>query len=463
MILEALARASNGSIIDGEGQLGVELLLSRSCSIAASLRARFGTLTGRRIAVLAAPTRHFVVAVLGVMWSGATAVVLSTLHPAAELEAACARARVELVIDGRVGSLPSIELASLDAHGDPPLPSPDDDALILFTSGTTATPKGARLTHANLWAHSRVLHDAWRWSSGDRLLHALPLHHLHGLGTALFTALSAGATCELLPRFDPRLVLEAAPRCTVWMAVPTTIARVLGSELTQIRVSSDHPLRHLRLVTNGSAALPRVHAERFRAIAGEFPLERFGMTEVGVVTTQPIDGPRVPGIAGRAVPGMEVRIVDDEIEVRGAGVFPGYDDEDATRAAFRDGWFRTGDSGALDENGDLTVRGRISVDVLKSGGYKLSALEIESAIREHASVEDVAVVGVPDDEWGDLVTAVIVPQTVDVDALRAFLRERLAPYKIPKRFELRDALPRNSIGKVTKPTLVESLTRRART
>ncbi len=208
-------------------------------------------------------------------------------------------------------------------------------------------------------------------------------------------------------------------------------------------------------MTNGSAALPRVHAERFRELAGDYPLERFGMTEVGVVTTQAIDGPRIPGIAGRAVPGMEVRIVDDEIQVRGAGVFPGYDD--ANEGVFVDGWFRTGDSGALDDDGNLTVHGRISVDVLKSGGYKLSALEIENAIREFPGVEDVAVVGVPDEEWGDLVTSVIVGSDVDLESLRGFLRERLAPYKIPKRFVLRDSLPRNSIGKVTKPALIASL------
>jgi malonyl-CoA/methylmalonyl-CoA synthetase len=448
-LLDALARARTGSIIDGEGQIGIDLLLSRSRAVAAALRAR--SLFGRRVAVFAAPNRAFVIAVLGVMWSGATAVVLSPLHPAPELAAACARARVELVIDGSVAGVPSCELDDLARAGDPPFPAPNDDALILFTSGTTAAPKGARLTHANLWAHSRVLHDAWRWSSDDRLVHALPLHHLHGLGTALFTALTAGATTELLPRFDPALVLDAAVRSTVWMAVPTTIARVLAAD-------SSEGLRRLRLVTNGSAALPRVHSDRFLALVGERPLERFGMTEAGVVTTQPIDGLRVPGDAGRAVPGMDVRIVDDEIQVRGAGVFPGYDD-DSNRDAFVDGWFRTGDSGALDDHGSLTVRGRISVDVLKSGGYKLSALEIEHAIREYPGIEDVAVVGVPDEEWGDLVTAVIVPREVDIDSLRGFLRERLAPYKVPKRFVLRDALPRNSIGKVTKPRLIETLSR----
>ncbi len=210
MILEALHRASSGSIVDGEGQVGLDLLLSRSAAVASALRAR--GMAGRRVAVLAAPGRAFVIALLGVMWSGATAVVLSPLHPPSELEAACARARVELTIDVRIGARPSVALDELDARGEPTLPPSDSDALILFTSGTTAAPKGARLTHANLWAHSRVLHDAWRWSADDRLLHALPLHHLHGLGTAMFTALTAGATCELLPRFDPRLVIEAAPR-----------------------------------------------------------------------------------------------------------------------------------------------------------------------------------------------------------------------------------------------------------
>ncbi|MBI2388675.1 MAG: AMP-binding protein [Deltaproteobacteria bacterium] len=474
MILEALAHAPRATLVDARGAVSLGELFAEAEVRAAGLCARFGPLRGRRLAVFATPTRGFLVALLAIMRAGGTAVVTSTIHPAAEAGAACDRAGV-LAIVAHADALeaaralsprPIVELASLRAAGDPTPPVGSDDALLLFTSGTTAAPKGARITHDNLLAHARVLHEAWRWRPEDRLIHALPLHHLHGLGTALLTALAASATVELVPRFEPRAVLEAiasSPTPAVWMAVPTTIARVTAAcDDARLR----RGLAALRLVTNGSAGLPRSVSDRFFAIAGHRPLERFGMTECGVATTQPLDGRRVVGSSGFAVPGMEVRVVDEEIQVRGAGVFPGYDSSGpAARrrwgadASFdAEGWFKTGDAGALGPDG-LIVHGRISVDVLKSGGYKLSALEIEAAIREHDAVDEVAVVGIPDEEWGDRVTAVIVARAeIDVDEVRAFLRERLAPYKIPKTFVLRDALPKNTIGKVTKPALIAELT-----
>jgi malonyl-CoA/methylmalonyl-CoA synthetase len=387
-----------------------------------------------RVPILASPTWEFVQELEEIWKRGSCAVVLSPLHTAVERDALWSAAR-DVVHAG--------------------------DALLLFTSGTTAKPKAARLTHENLRAHAAVLHEAWRWTKDDRLVHALPLHHLHGLGTALLTAKWAGAKIDLLPKFSPESVWDAICDATVYMGVPTTYAKLLRAfedADANTRARWERGARGLRLATNGSAAIPASIARRWESIAGAPPLERFGMTEVGVVTSQSIDGPRVPGNSGRAVTGMEVRIgPEDEIEVRGRGVFPGYDDEAINAASFRDGWFRTGDAGAL-VDGDLFVHGRLSVDVLKSGGYKLSALEIEAAIREHPAVEEVAVVGVPDEEWGDLVTAAIVPRgELDLDALRAFLRERLAPYKLPRRFVIRDSLPRNSIGKVTKPTLIAEL------
>lgn len=438
-ILESLQRASGGAIVDQEGAISLAEILERAGCAASALRGN------KRIAVVARPGRDFVVEVLAAMWSGATAVVLSPLHPASELALACDRARVDVVVAHRgldvVLPRPLLLLDGIRGTTPPPLPDPNSDALLLFTSGTTATPKGARLTHRNLDHHSAVVREAWQWSREDRLVHALPLHHLHGLGTALFTSLSAGATCELLPRFDPQLVIDA--EATLWMAVPTMIARVLAAP-------GVNKLKRLRLVTNGSAALPRVLGDRFSSVVGLRPLERYGMTECGVVTTQSLER-RTEGSCGRAVPGMDVRIVEGEIEVRGAGVFAGYDDP--MHDTFREGWFRTGDAGELNSRGELFVHGRISVDVLKSAGYKLSALEIEAAIRDCPGVEDVAVVGVPDEEWGDRVTAVIVG-AVDLEEVRAELQDRLAPYKIPKTFEVRETLPRNSIGKVLKSVLI---------
>jgi len=460
-ILDALAR--DATLVDSRGGVRLGELLAEVEVRAAALAERFGR--GERLAVVATPTRGFLVALLAVMRAGTVAVVLSPLHPPIEAGASCDRARVRAIVaHDDVASFaralaprPVLSLESLHGRGDPPMPVASDDALLLFTSGTTAAPKGVRITHGNLLAHARVLHEAWAFGPDDRLIHALPLHHLHGLGTALLTALAASATVELLPRFEPAIVLDAiaaVPSGAVWMAVPTTIARLA-------RAAHDTPSRtwidglsRLRLVTNGSAGLPRPVGDRFEALCGLRPLERFGMTECGVATTQPLAGRRVPGSSGFPVTGMEVRIVDDQIFVRGPGVFPGYDGE---ATAFEDGWFATGDAGDLGPDG-LIVRGRLSVDVLKSGGYKISALEIEAAIREHEHVEDVAVVGLPDEEWGDrVVAAIVLRAAVDPDALRAFLRERLAPYKIPKELVFRASLPRNTIGKVVKPALIAEL------
>ncbi len=459
-ILSALS--PDATLVDERGAVGLGALLAEVERRAAGLARRFAP--GQRLAVVATPSRGFFVALLAVMRARTTAVVLSPLHPPHEADAACARARVVAAIVHEDAaafaaglSVEAVALESLFALGDPPAPALEDDALVLFTSGTTAAPKGARLTHGNLLAHARVVHEAWALSGDDHLVHALPLHHLHGLGTAALTALAAGATVELLPKFEPARVLRAiasSARLPVWMAVPTTLARLTAAARTEEHRAARTALGRLRLVTNGSAGLPKPVGDRFEALSGLRPLERFGMTECGVATTQPIVGRRVPGSSGFPVTGMDVRVRDDQIFVRGPGVFAGYD---GLPSALEDGWFPTGDAGELGPDG-LVVRGRISVDVLKSGGYKLSALEIEAAIREHAAVEDVAVVGLPDEEWGDRVVAAIVPQgDLDVGELRAFLRDRLAPYKIPKQLLLRATLPRNGIGKVVKPALVAEL------
>jgi malonyl-CoA/methylmalonyl-CoA synthetase len=472
-------------------------LLGRAARAAHTLLDGARSLSGRRVAILAPPGIDFLVALFGAWRAGATVVVLSPLHPRAESEFFCDHAAVDtLVVDPTLAELARplvadrrrlIALPTLDAQrtlGDPPEASLADDALVLYTSGTTARPKGARITHDNLAVHARLLREAWRWTTSDRLLHALPLHHLHGLGIALLTALSAGACAELFVRFDAARIWDAmgASRhgTPVLMAVPTMYTRLLGafdSAEPALRQRWATGATSLRLATSGSAALAPALSDRFLAVSGVRPLERFGMTEIGVGTAARIDGPRTPGVAGHALPTVELRVVDDEgkplpacsqgeLQVRGPSVFPGYDgDEEATRASFTegdpsDGWFRTGDSVTLDDEGALHVAGRLSVDVLKSGGYKISALEIEAALREHRSIEDAAVVGLPDPEWGDLVTAVLVlraGEALDDASLRDFLRDRLAPYKIPKRFVRMSALPRNVVGKVVKPELIRSV------
>jgi malonyl-CoA/methylmalonyl-CoA synthetase len=274
----------------------------------------------------------------------------------------------------------------------------------------------------------------------------------------------------MLPRFDADEVWDRIARgdLTLFMAVPTIYARLIAaweaSPPARRRSLSEASAR-MRLMVSGSAALPVSVLESWRRITGHTLLERYGMTEIGMALSNPLVGERRAGSVGAPLPGVDVRLVDEagdivaegmpgEIEVRGAGVFREYwNRPDATRAAFRDGWFRTGDI-AVVERGAYRILGRSSVDIIKTGGYKVSALEIEEVLREHGDVSECAVVGVPDEEWGERVCAAIVARAgapLDVETLRDWAHERLAPYKVPGHVLVVPELPRNAMGKVTKP------------
>ena len=335
------------------------------------------------------------------------------------------------------------------------------------------------LSHAAVAATLGSLEQAWRWRADDRLLHVLPLHHTHGLIVALLGALWAGATLAF-PPFDAEQVWDRLGQVTVFMGVPTMYAKLIDAYRTASPDRRDGwaaGARALRLFTSGSAALPAPLLHAFRDATGHTILERYGMTEIGMALSNRYDGPRVAGAVGVPLPGVQVDIVGDdeqpagdgqpgELRVRTAQLFTGYLGDDAATAASFDlaGRFRTGDTGMRDPaDGVIRLLGRTSVDVLKSGGYKISALEIEAALREHPDIADLAVVGLPDPTltWGDLVTACVVPRagaTLTLDALKAFARDRLAVYKIPRALRLLDALPRNAMGKIQKKQLVEALT-----
>jgi malonyl-CoA/methylmalonyl-CoA synthetase len=448
------------------------------------------TLGGERIALLVEPGAAFVEALFGVLSAGGCAVVLSPTHPAAETKYFCDDAHVRTVLVSpslapRAGPIAAgrrlVELTPAPfgntlASDFGPGASQEDAALQIYTSGTTGKPKGALISHENLGIQQVLLGEAWGLSESDRLLHALPLHHIHGLGIALLTALGAAASVQMLPRFDAAATWEAMATSTLFMGVPTMYAKLFAAfdaadGATRERWAAG--ARGLRLATSGSAALPVSLGDRWLELTGRYPLERYGMTEIGVGTTNALHGDRRPGTVGRPLRTVETRIVDDaghdadegELWVRGPSVFLGYHERpDATKQAFaidiRGGgpWFRTGDTVTLDAAGALRILGRTSVDILKSGGYKLSALEIEHVLLEYPGVAEVAVIGLPDETWGDKVVACVVPrpglEAACAEApLRAFAKERLAAYKVPREVILMAELPRNALGKVVKPEL----------
>lgn len=455
-----------------------------SHAVAAKLLGARKTLGGARVALLASPGRFFVEALLGVFRAGGTLLVLSPLHPNQESQYFLADSGAGVLIASDDLAARAADLAggrtllvARDAlAGQTQVPraraSLADAAIMLYTSGTTGKPKGALLSHGNLATQAELVGQAWGFSERDVLLHALPLHHMHGLCIAMLTALASGACVHMLPAFDAARVWAEMHDATVFMGVPTMYAKLFATFDTEdetTRATWAEHAKSLRLATSGSAALPVSLAERWRAVTGAIPLERFGMTEIGVGLTNPLEpAAREPGHVGFPLPTVEARIVGErgedaesgELWIRGPSVFLGYHArEQATKDAFAGGgWFRTGDTVTRGASGSYRILGRTSVDILKSGGYKLSALEIEEALREHAAVGEVAVVGVPDEVWGERVVACVVAKgALSPEDLRAFAKQRLAAYKCPREVVLLAELPKNAMGKVQKPALTAML------
>lgn len=445
-----------------------------------------------RVAFLTPPGFTYAAVQWGIWRAGGVAVPLCTSHPRPELEYVIDDSGADIVVahpDFDAALRPIAEsrrlrylltdaltaTRSLDAHN---LPfagglsgvAPDRRAMILYTSGTTGKPKGVVTTHANIEAQVTALVSAWEWTADDHTLLVLPLHHVHGIINVLTCALWSGAICEIMPRFDARQVWERFLRggITVFMAVPTIYIRLIAAwqeASPQEQADMSRACAAMRLMVSGSAALPVSTLERWRQISGHTLLERYGMTEIGMALSNPLRGERRPGCVGMPLPGVEVRLVDEqgnevapgvagEIQVRGPGVFREYwRRPEATAAAFQDGWLRTGDVAIL-EDGMYRILGRDSVDIIKTGGYKVSALEIEETLRDHPAIAECAVVGAPDPEWGERVSAAVVlrpGQSLTLDELRGWCKQRLAPYKVPSQMVIIAELPRNAMGKVTKP------------
>lgn len=355
--------------------------------------------------------------------------------------------------------------------------APERRAMILYTSGTTGSPKGVVTTHLNIEKQITSLIRAWEWGKDDHILNVLPLHHVHGIINVLSCALWSGACCEFLPKFNAGEVFNIFNKkeVNVFMAVPTIYFKLIAHwkqlpETEKKQVSEI--MKDFRFMVSGSAALPVSVFEEWKQISGHFLLERYGMTEIGMAISNPYKGERKPGFIGQPLPEVEIRLTDEsnnvvtegnpgEIQIKGPNVFLEYwNRPKETADSFTpDGWFKSGDIAVFGE-GSYKILGRNSTDIIKSGGYKISALEIEEVLRTHPEIKDCAVVGIPDLEWGEIIAASLVPENdkIDLEELTVWLKNKLPGYKIPRRYIFQNDLPRNVLGKVTKNELKKIFT-----
>ena len=461
-------------------------LFAMTARFANALRAH-GVEPGDRVAVQVEKSAENLALYLATLRAGGVYLPLNTAYTPRELSYAFTDAEPKLIVcdpasDVAVAEVAgNVAVATLDAAGggslaeaaaDMPdafdtIPLSDDDlAAILYTSGTTGQPKGAMLTHRNLVANALTLVTAWQLAIDDVLIHALPIYHTHGLFVAANTMLLAAGKMLLLSKFDADAVVAAMPRATVLMGVPTFYTRLLAHPGLTHEAAS-----HMRLFTSGSAPLLAETHRAFAERTGHAILERYGLTETGMDTSNPYDGARIPGTVGLPLPGVDVRIADAEtgavlptgetgiVEVRGSNVFQGYwRMPDKTAAEFRpDGFFKTGDLGVIDGRGYLTIVGRAK-DLIISGGLNVYPKEVEEAIDALPGVAESAVIGTPHADLGEGVVAVVVPAAAGATneaAILAALVGELAGFKRPKRVIVVDELPRNVMGKVEKHVLRE--------
>ncbi|RST86824.1 malonyl-CoA synthase [Aquibium carbonis] len=449
-----------------------------------------GVEPGDRVAVQVEKSAEALMLYLACLRAGAVYLPLNTAYTLAELDyfvgdaeprllvvapqrAEAARdvaarhgARIETLDETGGGSLMD-GLDALAPDFDDVARGPDDLAAILYTSGTTGRSKGAMLTHDNLLSNALTLVNVWRFTAADRLIHALPIFHTHGLFVASNVVLLSGGSMVFLSKFDPDAILRLMPACTTMMGVPTFYTRLLQHPgLTREAAAG------MRLFTSGSAPLLADTHRQFVERTGHAILERYGMTETNMNTSNPYDGDRIAGTVGQALPGVDVRIVDPEsgatlatgetgmIEVRGPNVFSGYwRMPEKTASEFRpDGFFITGDLGLLDDRGYVQIVGR-GKDLVISGGFNIYPKEVETEIDQLPGVVESAVIGIAHPDFGEGVTAVVVREkgsTIDEAGIMAGLGERLARFKQPKRVIFVDELPRNTMGKVQKNVLRDS-------
>ncbi|XP_064951975.1 probable CoA ligase CCL8 isoform X1 [Musa acuminata AAA Group] len=490
-------------------------------------------LHGARVGIVAKPSAEFVGAILGTWLRGGVAVPLAISYPESELlhvmndsdvsmilstpehqetmENVAAKCSAKVSLIPTVTSMPSNNMFSEhsgeEAIGlvvelireieDSCMIKGDDPALILYTSGTTGKPKGVVHTHKSIIAQVQILSEAWEYTNNDQFLHCLPLHHVHGLFNALFAPLYAGSVVEFMPKFSVRGVWQrwrdsypkdgnkAADAITLFTGVPTMYTRLLQGYQTMdsdLQKACASAANQLRLMMCGSSALPFPVMKQWEEITGHRLLERYGMTEFVMAISNPLHGVRKGGTVGKPLPRVEVKILAEdgsEVGTRGVGELcvrsPSLFKEywklpKVTEESFTDdGFFKTGDTVTTDEDGYYVILGRTNADIMKVGGYKLSALEIEAILLEHKAVSECCILGLPDEDYGEIVCAIIVPHAdassaeqeqkpaITLEDLRSWSKDKLAPYKIPTKLFLWDSLPRNAMGKVNKKEIKKLL------
>jgi malonyl-CoA/methylmalonyl-CoA synthetase len=462
-------------------ELSYASLLAQSGRFAAALIRR-GVVQGDRVAVQVDKSAEAVLLYIACLRLGAVYVPINVANTAAEVDyflrdsqprLAVFRAADGALLEPLAAAAGVLHVLTLGADGEGSLPElveqcDADSALprnlggeslaaIVYTSGTTGRSKGAMLSRANLASNAATLAEAWRFTSQDILLHVLPLFHIHGLFAAINTVLASGSSLLLLPRFDAALTLRHLPNATVFMGVPTHYTRLL-----QLSELNHEAAAGVRVFISGSAPLlPETHRE-FLQRTGHVILERYGMTETLMNTSNSYAGVRKPGSVGLPLPGIDIRVAQDEggigtLEVKGPNVFAGYwrDPEKTSGEFTADGWFKTGDLGRIDRDGYVHIVGRAK-DLVISGGYNVYPKEVETELDALSGVAESAVFGVPHPDFGEGVTAVVVPQPAaapsEADIISS-LQARLARYKIPKRVLVINELPRNAMGKVQKNEL----------
>ena len=459
-------------------------LLEQSQSLASGLLKDKDDLEGNRIISLLPPSFDYVVLQWAVWQTGGIFVPLPDKLPSDDL-----RFLIEdiepstIIVDNKSldtvlsfadrDKVKTIDDYNTDSVKNLPSITNDRPCMLLYTSGTTGKPKGVVISHLNLEAQITSLQEAWRWTKEDKIVLTLPLYHVHGIVNILCCSLASGAACRIHCQFDPQAVWNEFRKedISLFMAVPTIYAKLME---WYDYVDSDEQLKlgkavsNLRLTVSGSTPLSTTLFDRWYEISGHKMLERYGMTETGMILSNPLDGERRKGAVGQPLPGVSVKLVDEqrqeiapgvpgEVLVNGKGVFSEYwGRPDETGLSFHKGWFQTGDL-SVEEGGYYRLLGRLNQDIIKTGGHKVSALEIEEALVEHPDINDATVVSIHDNIWGEIVCAAVIPRTelLSDDSILEWSKDKFISHKRPRRVLIMNDFPRNDLGKVIKGELRE--------